>query len=91
MKEINKIQEKSNIINIQSYTEDALYFYIVMDYYNKGTLTKLISNNKIESEEEAIESFRQICFGLRILHSRKIVHRDIKSDNILVRTNNENA
>lgn len=73
-----------NIVYLIDSAEEKDYFYIVMPYYDQGSLTSMINKGVIRSEEEAIEYFRQICYGLRLLHSLNLIHRDIKTDNVLI-------
>jgi serine/threonine protein kinase len=81
MKEINAI----NVLYALDFVEDPTTFYIVMPCYDKANFTSFIANNNIKSEFQAIEYFRQICYGIMVLHSNNIIHRDLKTDNILVK------
>jgi len=56
----------------------------VFPYADSGNLSEFIYNDNAMSEEAILEYFRQICYGTMILHQNKIIHRDIKPDNILV-------
>jgi serine/threonine protein kinase len=47
------------------------------------TYIKKSQNRKLD-EDEATEIFVQLIYALRYLHSKKIVHRDLKLDNILI-------
>jgi len=63
--------------------------YIVTEYYNGGTLEKALKiykkkNNKIISEEIGQYIMRQIIEGMKYLHNKKIIHRDIKLENIMI-------
>ena len=60
-----------------------MYFYIVMEYAAKGDLlTNLIKkakkNERIIEEKEIWRICRTIVEGLKMLHDRNIVHKDIK-------------
>ena len=57
-----------------------------MEYFHKGDLSGQIS--KGISTAQSINYLRQIAFGLEAVHSRNIIHRDIKPRNILLRGNN---
>lgn len=80
--------------NICSYVESFLnppknnILYIVMDYADGGDLSGAISRRKKArrpfSEEEVMNMFVQICLALKHVHSRKILHRDLKSQNIFL-------
>lgn len=72
--------------NIVQYIESYYYDYtvwMVMKYYNGGTLQHLLRN--VELAEHEIRSIsRQVLEGLKYLHHKNLVHRDIKSENILL-------
>lgn len=57
-----------------------------MEYCNGGDLRKEMSQlkNKFYSIEEATTTLSDIIRGLEIVHSKGIIHRDIKIENILV-------
>jgi serine/threonine protein kinase/Flp pilus assembly protein TadD len=57
--------------------------FISMEMLPGETLARFLETNSI-SPEEAIEISRQICDGLNAAHCRGIIHRDIKTTNIIV-------
>ena len=65
--------------------------HIVMDYANAGDLfTKLEKYKKKHvflTENEILDVFTQICLAIKHIHDRKILHRDIKSQNIFLDSN----
>jgi len=58
--------------------------YIVMEYLEGAELKKVITEKKGIPLQEKINYAIQICKGLQYAHSKKIVHRDIKPDNMMV-------
>lgn len=62
---------------------------IVMDYCDGGDLQNRIKEQrgKIFSENQIIEWFTQVCLGLKHIHDRKIIHRDLKGQNIFLNKN----
>ena len=69
-------------------------FDIVMEYCQGGSLfdriNSLLAKNKCFTTDQAAEILRQVTLALNYAHSNKIVHRDIKLENILFLNNNEN-
>ncbi len=59
---------------------------IIMEHFQAGDLSGQIS--KGISTSQAINYLRQLIFGLEAVHSKNIIHRDIKPRNILLRKNN---
>jgi len=64
-----------------------------MEYCDMGNLYTMQSKltNRIFTIDESISIFNQIVRGVEIMHLNKIVHRDIKLENIFVRKTDKNA
>ncbi|XP_075943416.1 serine/threonine-protein kinase Nek1 isoform X2 [Anarhichas minor] len=78
-----------NIVQYKESFEEGGCLYIVMDYCEGGDLFKKINSQKgvLFSEEQIMDWFVQICLALKHVHDRKILHRDIKSQNIFLTKN----
>ena len=64
-------------------TEDGLV-YIILEYINGLDLKVLITRDGAFPEERAIPIFLQICEVLEEAHGQGIIHRDLKSENIMI-------
>ncbi|XP_062251971.1 serine/threonine-protein kinase Nek1 isoform X2 [Platichthys flesus] len=75
-----------NIVQYKDSFEEAGCLFIVMDYCEGGDLFKKINSQKgvLFSEDQIMDWFVQICLALKHVHDRKILHRDIKSQNIFL-------
>ncbi|MBU5669117.1 Stk1 family PASTA domain-containing Ser/Thr kinase [Peptoniphilus sp. MSJ-1] len=58
--------------------------YIVMEFIDGKTLKEIINDEGRLSEKRALNYTIQIAEALKVAHSKHIVHRDIKSQNIMV-------
>ena len=80
--------------NIVSYKENFIDsnkdMYIVMDYCEDGDLYKRIRVNgtKQLSESQIVDWISQMLLAIHFLHDRKILHRDIKTQNIFISKGN---
>ncbi|ORX85461.1 Pkinase-domain-containing protein [Anaeromyces robustus] len=85
-REINILQNLNhpNIVRLYDVIETEKYIGIVMAYANGGELFEYISENQYLSEEESAKFFIQLLDGVQYLHSRHIVHRDLKLENLLL-------
>nr|XP_033699699.1 serine/threonine-protein kinase Nek5 isoform X5 [Tursiops truncatus] len=63
--------------------------FIVMEYCDGGDLMKRIKKQRgvLLSEDQILSWFVQISLGLKHIHDRKILHRDIKTQNIFLSKN----
>ncbi|XP_067445516.1 interferon-induced very large GTPase 1-like isoform X3 [Thunnus thynnus] len=75
-----------NIVKYKESFEVKGHLCIVMDYCEGGDLLEKIKSQKGElfSEEQILDWFVQICLALKHIHDRKILHRDIKPQNIFL-------
>ncbi|XP_056369898.1 serine/threonine-protein kinase PAK 3-like [Oenanthe melanoleuca] len=82
---VMKNNRNPNLVNyLDSYLVDN-QFWLVMEYMDGGTLSDLISKTHMTEGEIAAVS-RECLQGLDFLHSNLVIHRDVKSCNILLRT-----
>jgi serine/threonine protein kinase len=59
--------------------------YIIMEYADGGDLSQRIKQQRgFFSESQITEWLTQICLCLKHMHDRKILHRDIKSENVFL-------
>jgi eukaryotic-like serine/threonine-protein kinase len=61
--------------------------YIVMEYVDGITLRRIIDRGEPLSIGRIILIAIQLCEGLRAVHEKMVMHRDIKSENILINDN----
>lgn len=67
------------------------YPVIVMEMVEGGDLFDRIANRKSVSESYLSIAFRSAIVALKGIHSRRYIHRDLKLDNLLMMSNNENS
>ena len=83
-----------NIVKLIDLKKTKSHCYIVMEYCNGGDLSGCLKKYKAAYKrpfpEEVVQYImRQVVSGIAFLHSHKIMHRDLKLDNILVTFNSE--
>ncbi len=86
---ILEVLNHPNIINFKDVFKDKkLFLNIVMEYADDGDLATKIKNKKKSgggfTEDEILNYFTQICLALKHCHDRKILHRDIKAENVFL-------
>ena len=83
-----------NIVKFKDVKKTKKNFYIIMEYCNGGELSqalkKYIEKYGKPFDEKIIQHFmKQIIDAFKYIHEKKIIHRSIKLDNILLNYENE--
>ncbi|XP_011919594.1 PREDICTED: serine/threonine-protein kinase Nek5 isoform X6 [Cercocebus atys] len=83
-----KMKHPNIVAFFNSFQENGRLF-IVMEYCDGGDLMKRINRQRgvLFSEDQILGWFVQISLGLKHIHDRKILHRDIKAQNIFLSKN----
>ena len=94
--EINilKTLDHKNIIKLETIRQTANNYYIISEYYNGGGLYEALQQYKLSNgtpfPENVVQHFmRQIIDALIYLHGKKIIHRDLKLENLLLNYESE--
>ena len=80
-----------NIVRVYDFHKTGSIKYIDMEYIDGKTLTdiKLEHPNKQIPEDEVKEYAVKIAEGLAYAHSRNVIHKDIKPQNVMISSNGE--
>ncbi len=73
-----------NIVQTLTYGKDGKRLYIVMEYLEGTTLTKLMRKVQVLSVADILHIGIQMSEAMHAMHSEKVVHRDLKPDNIIL-------
>jgi serine/threonine protein kinase len=75
-----------NLVSVYDVGEEDGLPYIVMEYVAGETLAELMRREGPVEPDRAVELLVQVCAGLEHAHGAGLVHRDIKPQNLLVRS-----
>jgi len=73
-----------NVIRIHDISEINGLHFISMEFFSGSSLKDFIRQRGVLSPMQAYNIARQICDGLEAAHTQGVVHRDLKSQNIII-------
>ena len=81
--DILRVVNHTNVVRLHDLFDSNEKLYFVLEYMSGGPLYDVLGSEEWFTEERAAYVVRDILNGLSYLHSQKIVHRDVKPENIL--------
>jgi len=81
---IMKTLNHPNIVRLYEVIENTKQLLLIMEYANGGEVFDYLVAHGRMKEKEARAKFRQIVSAVQYLHNKKIVHRDLKAENLLL-------
>ncbi|SMN22965.1 similar to Saccharomyces cerevisiae YMR001C CDC5 Polo-like kinase with multiple functions in mitosis and cytokinesis through substrate phosphorylation [Maudiozyma saulgeensis] len=80
--QIHKSMKHTNIVQFIDCFEDDVNVYILLEICPNGSLMDLLKKRKLLTEPEVRFFTTQICGAIKYMHSRRVIHRDLKLGNI---------
>ncbi|KAH8346650.1 hypothetical protein KR084_007487 [Drosophila pseudotakahashii] len=81
---IMKLLNHPNIVRLFQVIESERTLYLVMEYASRGELFDHLVKNGRMRERDARVLFRQLVSAIQYCHSKFVVHRDLKAENLLL-------
>ena len=79
----------SNVIRIHDISEANQLYYVSMEFFSGMSLKDYVRQNGALSTMRALQIISQICDGLEAAHQQGVIHRDLKSQNIIINSSNQ--
>ncbi|SCV05787.1 LANO_0H15170g1_1 [Lachancea nothofagi CBS 11611] len=85
-REINALKHLNhpNIVKLEEVLQNSKYIGIVLEYASGGEFYKYIQKKRRLKEGAACRLFAQLVSGVCYMHSKGLVHRDLKLENLLL-------
>ncbi len=80
-----------HIVRIDEVIQEGALWCMVMEYIDGEDLASLVENQGALSEAQALRYIQQIGEALTVVHNNGLLHRDIKPQNIMLRSGNSQA
>ncbi|XP_048824244.1 serine/threonine-protein kinase SIK2 isoform X1 [Lagopus muta] len=85
--QIMKMLDHPHIIKLYQVMETKNMLYLVTEFAKNGEIFDYLASHGRLSESEARRKFWQILSAVEYCHNRKVVHRDLKAENLLLDNN----
>ncbi|KAI9489189.1 kinase-like domain-containing protein, partial [Zychaea mexicana] len=85
--DIQQTLKHTHLLTLHGTVQDKDYIYMVMELCDQGDLFDFVVRSKNNRQEDlVVHTFSQILEAVDYMHSRSVYHRDIKLENILLKT-----
>jgi serine/threonine protein kinase len=82
--QVARMLDHPNVVRMLDFGLEGSTAYLVMEYVDGASLGQRLEDNGPLPEAEAVGLIQQVGAALQWAHAKKLVHRDVKPDNILV-------
>ncbi|XP_059137391.1 sperm motility kinase X-like [Peromyscus eremicus] len=82
--EILQSVEHRNIVHFFHVVDTSSTTYLIMEYVSGKDLDMFLGDRDFLKEDEVRPIFQQVVSGVHFLHQKRIAHRDIKLENVLI-------
>jgi DNA-binding NarL/FixJ family response regulator/tRNA A-37 threonylcarbamoyl transferase component Bud32 len=86
---VERIQSR-HVARIHGHGTSEEYAYLVMEFFEGGDLNKRLDGKALKADD-ALRLFRELMFALGDIHEKGILHRDLKPQNLVFRTDGSMA
>ena len=81
---ILKSLDHPHIIKLYEFYTDDDYYYLINEFCSEGDLSEKLITSKYFEEPVVKQLMKQILIAVLYLHSKKIIHGDLKLENVLI-------
>ncbi|KAL9698605.1 hypothetical protein quinque_002046 [Culex quinquefasciatus] len=81
---IHRSLNHKNVVGFHSYFDDPQNIYIVLELCKKRSMMELHKRRKIITDYECRYYIHQVLTGVKYLHDKHIIHRDLKLGNLFL-------
>ena len=85
------LEQCVSVVRLLHLFEDEDHIYMVLEYQPNGTLLKTLKSNQKFNEPDVRVIIEQMLLALDYLERKKVVHRDLKPDNVLINSIEDNS
>ncbi|KAK0409120.1 hypothetical protein QR680_004350 [Steinernema hermaphroditum] len=79
------LKDHMHVVSMYTYKTVGDYMYILMEFCEGGSLCDYLTTHGVMSEKAASHIIRQVYSAVRLMHSRKIIHMDLTTRNVLIK------
>jgi serine/threonine protein kinase len=88
---IMKSLDHENIVEFIDFFEEEKFFYVVLEFLEGGELFDRIVKKNFYNEKEARDVVKVILNGMKYCHDKGIAHRDMKPENLLLMSKDDDS
>lgn len=86
-----QLDKNPHIVQVTDLFKESGLWCMVMEYIDGEDLSSRVAKQGVLPETEALRYIKQIGKALSIIHEQGLVHRDVKPQNIMLRSSNSEA